>query len=96
MALTVADSKELMALIGKMNATEAKNMARLLNDVVEAEAGKSIRVGDTVSFKPRKTKPTITGVVKRISGKTCTIVDCTGWSAGGPGWRIPHHMLTVV
>lgn len=35
MALTVADSKELMALIGKMNATEAKNMARLLNDVVE-------------------------------------------------------------
>lgn len=51
-----------------------------------------LNVGDRVVFKPRKTKPEVTGTIKSINGKTYTIVNC---SDNGPGWRIGFDQANI-
>lgn len=68
----------LKVLIGTTQAPQVRDYAGLPNVV-------ALKVGDMVIFKPRKTKPAITGRIKSINEKTYTIEKC---SDNGPGWRI--------
>lgn len=50
-------------------------------------------VGNKVTFKPRKTKPAVTGTIERINSATVSVTDCDD---GGPGWRVPASILSLV
>ena len=56
-----------------------------------SKAPTKIKVGMQVTFKPRKTKPAVTGTVVRVNTKTITVENCSD----GKGWRVPPHMLSA-
>lgn len=101
--LNVKEMTTLTELIRKASDSQLRSMISALAAEIATDisadlkpTGGKVRVGSIVQFKPRKTKPAITGTVVRINGQSLTVENCTGWSAGARGWRIPPHMATVV
>lgn len=96
MALSNEQVLQLEEMIKQADMAQLRNITLAVQSATLAMNGKvkgSLRIGAQVRFKPRKTKPEVTGNIERINGKTVTITNC---SDGERGWRIPPHMLTVI
>lgn len=107
MALTGTELDMIQLLIARANDTQRQFIKSMIDvDVSNIKvtdhgtgflaampsAQGQLKVGDKVRFKPRKTKPEVTGTIKSINGKTYTVVNC---SDNGPGWRIGFTQANI-
>ena len=75
---------------------EVVNLLKKYFDDLTQQARCKYRIGDRVSFNTSKFYPSapngkeISGTIQRINTKTITLKDCDD---GGPGWRVPFHMI---
>lgn len=97
MSLTAVEVEMIKLMVGRANEAQRDVIRDLLiamkptnPPASSSNTDSPLRVGDRVIFTGRKTKPPVIGTIKSMNEKTYTIVDC---SDGGPGWRMPPHML---
>lgn len=95
MNLTASQMNQIKAAIAMAAPEQLRELEAAVRNTRKkvALSNLELTIGARVRFKPRKTKPTVEGTVERINSKTVTVVDCTD---GGPGWRVPAEVLTVI
>ena len=94
------DAQEVSAWI--LQHATTKDLAEIATSIngrrerIGQEAKWTFKVGDVVSFKPRKTMPAFTGTITNIAQKNAVVRTERGRYGTPESWRMPFDMLTKV
>lgn len=95
MTLSNTEYRQLVALVRKADDSQLTQTFKVMKErrnQLSRMATAQLTRGVKVTFKPRKTKPAVTGIVEKVNSKTVTVGQCSD----GIQWRVPGNMLTVV